>query len=473
MQQTKGKSQIGRGSNVFIQGREFVQDNELPNIHNCYDADDGFKHLKAHVAPAAYASWQEGDTPKCNPDTRTAILNTIMHWVAVATMGLQWILWLNGAAGAGKSVIARSVVDLCLKQQLVTARFFFFRTDPTRNTIKPIVPTLAYQLIQSIPALDSIITSKIQSHPLIFNESLDTQFEMLIFGPLRQLHKETPFEKAIVFLLDGVDECSGNDSQVSVIRTISEFVAEKSVPLLAIFSSRAESHLQMAFNSPRVDNILRRLALDTDYRTAGDIRLFLNVSFDAIKSTHPLKSSIIPKWPEPSLVEEIVDKSSGQFVYASVVIHFISSPRLNPVHQLEIIRGLRSVGDLTPLAQLDALYRHIFSQVHNITRVTAILAIVMLSGLPYRYHLCEILDITDDDIDVALADLTSIISNNRLGSRRRRKSSFSSDDDADIKFLHASLPDFLLDQSRSQQYFIDKGLWYAQLAVSYLNKRLI
>lgn len=181
----------------------------------------------------------------------------------------------------------------------------------------------------------------------------------------------------------------------------------------------------------------------------------------------------MPEWPEPWLVEEIVDKSSCQFVYASIVINFISAAHLHPVHQLETIRGLRSEGDsVTPFPQLDALYRHILSQVHDITRVTAILAVVVLSGLPYRYHLCEMLDIIDDDIDVALGDLTSIISNNRLGSRRR-KTPFSGDDDADIRFLHASLPDFLLDQSRSQQYFIDKGLWCAQLAVSYLNKKLV
>ena len=160
-----------------------------------------------------------------------------MDWVTVATMGLQWILWLNGAAGAGKSAIARSVVDLCLRKRIAIIRFFFFRTDPTRNTTKSIAATLAYQLIKSIPALDSIITSKIQTDPLFFSESLATQLEVLIFEPLRQLHKDFPFEKAIVILLDGIDECAGDDNQNSVIRTIAEFVAEKAVPLIVIFSS--------------------------------------------------------------------------------------------------------------------------------------------------------------------------------------------------------------------------------------------
>ncbi|KJA16852.1 hypothetical protein HYPSUDRAFT_1056006 [Hypholoma sublateritium FD-334 SS-4] len=458
MQQAGGIFQQGPRSRFLDPGEEYVQHSYGGKIHTCYDADpDGFRHLHAHVAPAAYASQQEGDAPKCHPNTRTAVLTAIIHWMTVATMGLQWILWINGAAGAGKSAIARSVIDLCIEQGIVIVRFFFFRTDSTRNTIKPIVATLAFQLIQLIPELNSIISPKIASNPLIFHESLETQFKVLIFESLRQLHKESPFEKAMVFLLDGVDECSGDDNQANLIRTIAEFVAEKTVPLIVIFSSRAESQLKMTFNSPKIDNVLRRLPLDTDYRAADDIRLFLDDSFTEIKNTHTFRSSIDPEWPAPSLVREIVDKSSNQFIYASVVVKFISSPRLHPVQQLEIVRGLRPAGDLTPFAQLDSLYRHIFSQVHDIARVTAILALDILSGMPYnQQYICEMLGIEREDIDVALADLTSVIS-------------YAA---GQITFLHASLPDFLQDQSRAQQYYIDRGVWCAQLTVTLLTKRL-
>ncbi len=103
-----------------------------------------------------------------------------------------------------------------------------------------LLPLLAYQLIRAIPALDSIISPKIQSDPLIFNESLETQFNSLIFKSLQQLHKESPLQKAIVLLADGVDECSGDENQVNFIHSISQFVAEKSVPLIVIFASRTD-----------------------------------------------------------------------------------------------------------------------------------------------------------------------------------------------------------------------------------------
>ncbi len=107
-----------------------------------------------------------------------------------------------------------------------------------------------------------------------------------------------------------------------------------------------------------------------------------------------------------------------------------------------------------PFAQLDALYQHIFSQVHNISQVTEILAAVILGVISAKEIIKDTIGIAYDDIDIALADLASVVSY-----------------DTDfITFLHASLPDFLLDQSRSQQYYIDKGLWCEQLAIKYLSK---
>ncbi len=82
-----------------------------------------------------------------------------MDWITGTVSRTRWMLWLNGAAGAGKSAIARSVVELCLEQGIIIARFFFFRTDHTRNNVSPVVPTLVDQLIRGIPDLQSILAS--------------------------------------------------------------------------------------------------------------------------------------------------------------------------------------------------------------------------------------------------------------------------------------------------------------------------
>ena len=158
-------------------------------------------------------------------------------------------------------------------------------------------------------------------------------------------------------------------------------------------------------------------------------------------------------------MEEIVVKSSGQFIFASVVIKFISSPNSNPVQQLEIVRGLRASGEESPFAQLDALYRHIFSCVRNIDLVISILAYVILGDDPNMFSLARLIDVPQVDLDVGLAALSSIIT--------WKTSEY---EPPSVVFLHASLPDFLLDKTRSHEYHINASTWSTHFATLWFQK---
>ena len=376
-----------------------------------------------------------------------------MGWIQQTAIRTQWMLWLNGAAGAGKSAIARSIVALCLAQNIIIARFFFFRTDAARNNLQSVVATLVHQLIQQIPDLLAIVIPKIESDPLIFTKSLHTQLQYLIFDPLRQLHQHCALGN-VVLLLDGVDECHGDENQMDLIRLIAAFMSTRDLPIITFFASRAEIQLQQIFRCHDVCTSLLQLALDDHYLPDVDIRLFLDNNFEQIKQTHPFAHNLDSNWPDPAHVQEIVIKSSGQFIYAAVVIKFLLSPRHNPARQLEIIRGLRPPGKLTPFAQLDALYRHIFSQVQDIDSTLLPLEWTIFGSDNFnKYELgCDIIleDVDSDDVSVLLVDLLPILTY----------------EDSEIHFLHASLPDFLLDQARSQEYYIDKRLWCTRLSIS-------
>ena len=153
-----------------------------------------------------------------------------MTWILLTVTRAQWILWLNGAAGAGKSAIARSIVSLCLERNIPIASFFFFRTDNTRNTIQPVVATLVHQLIQQIPNILAIVIPKIQSDPLIFAKSLETQLQYLVFGPLQQLHERYSLTTTVL-LFDGIDECDGNDNQTLLVQLIAGFLINQDLTI--------------------------------------------------------------------------------------------------------------------------------------------------------------------------------------------------------------------------------------------------
>lgn len=301
---------------------------------------------------------------------------------------------------------------------------------------------LAHQLIRQIPGLSEFIVPQIRSDPLIFTKSLETQFQCLLFGPLQQLLSKRSWASIVVLLFDGVDECNGHKNQMDLVRLMANLLSSRVLPIIAFFGSRAEYQLQQVFRSHDVSTGLLQLALDDHYLPEEDIRLFLNDKFSEIKNTHPLNHYLDKNWPAPAHVHDIIQKSSGQFIYTSAVINFVSSPRKHPAHQLEIIRGLRPAGNLTPFAQLDAFYQHILSQVEDIDSIYLILAGVIFGGnnVPPKLAL--------DDIPALLADLASI-----LTYKHER-----------IYFLHASFPDFLLDKTRAQVYYLDKGLWCARLS---------
>jgi len=141
-------------------------------------------------------------------------------------------------------------------------------------------------------------------------------------------------------------------------------------------------------------------------------------------------------------IETLVDKSSGQFIYASTIVNFVSSHRHRPDHHLEIIFDLRPRGQDLPFAELDALYRYILSSVEDTTTAVWIIA----TALTLRYGgdisplLGTILDLSPTDVKLHLIDLGSLVA-------------YEQYDHLDI--LHASLGDFLFDESWSQELYIN------------------
>ena len=104
-----------------------------------------------------------------------------------------------------------------------------------------------------------------------------------------------------------------------------------------------------------------------------------------------------------------------------------------------LVRGLRPRGKISPFSELDALYRHIFSQVRDLGSTPLILAWTLLTDSPSMHECTEFLEVQDVYVYVALASLQSIVDCTR---------------DGHIPFLHASLPDFLFNSERSQEYCI-------------------
>ena len=425
--------------------------------------------LQQHIAPGAFHNSEERhDPPKCHPHTRRAVLEKIMDWVKDANK-VALILWLYGPAGAGKSAIAQTIAELLEKAGLLAAAFFFSRNAAGRSTKASLVATLAYQLVISIPEIRARILKAVEEDPALFSRSIEAQVHALIVKPLNAVADDetltpTLLSRPRLIILDGLDECSTTSAQTHILNALSTTVKHLRIPLCFLIASRPEEDIRQAFNDQNsLGSLSFSIALDDTYQLDHDIRVFLQSTFDAIKQKHPSRAHLPTSWPSSEDIRRLVEKSSGQFIFASTVAKYVNSHRHWPPDRLKIIFGQSEPSQEMPFAELDGLYRLILSSVADIEKLHDFLMFLVLqpfqSGSWSRPQTTtslveKFLFYRPGEIDMILTDLHSIIYVPPLGN----KFGFE-----ELRFFHASLPDFLLDQSRSMDLFLDKGAAYAKL----------
>jgi len=361
------------------------------------------------------------------------------------------ILWFYGPAGAGKTAIAHNIAERCDLEDLLLASFFFSRSDPARSNSKSLITTIAYQIAINIPGTREKIVAAIERDPLIFTRSMEAQVVSLIVEPLREPLEEGYFNAPTsrrLIIIDGLDECDNSAAQCSTLQVISRLFHHYHLPFLVFITSRPERHLTHCFSTGSLPEFHTTLALDDTYQPDDDIRLFLTDNFREIKDTHPMRCYLDKSWPSVEVLDGLVKKSSGQFIYATTVVKYVSSIRHKPADRLNVILGIRPPlhAREIPFGELDALYTHIFSSVEDRDTVLLILGFYLFS-LPPASNGMSVLTLENffllnqGDVEVLFGDLSSVIQISNFHPA--------------IHILHASLGDFLLDPARSKDFYID------------------
>ena len=285
----------------------------------------GFEILTKAVAPSAFHDYgPQFDVPRCHENTRVAVLENIGDWADLVIEIAAFVMWLYGAAGAGKSAIARTIAENLNKRQQLLVTFFFSRADSSRNNIKSVVATLAYNITLSVPESYHIITSTIEKDPHIFHRPFAHQLEQLILRPLQQLTQQDVIYPTVI-VIDALDECLNHGERTTLLHAIARATGN-STPLKFLITSRPEVPIARVFNAIPVAEVSARHSLDDKPESIEDVKYFLSAKFDEIKRTHPSRRHIPHDWPSPQVKADLVQKSSGQFIYPATIIRYISSP---------------------------------------------------------------------------------------------------------------------------------------------------
>ena len=447
----------------------------LPLFFRVSDFRDPAENLLERAAPAALPDSEARiNQPRCMEETRVELSKELDDWER-SKIDSPTMMWMYGGAGTGKTALLLTFADLCRRYGRSVGAFFASNRFANCSDGNRIIATLAIQLMQAFPSTKKYINRAIHADPLLFSRGREEQMRAFIIEPIKQIAMMARFLDVVTFglksyptliVIDGLDECNGDDVQCDIVRIIGNAMKDIRLPLRFLIASRPEPHIRLAvsklqsqFPSDRVSVI----DLNQDSLVHRDIRHYFTMKFAEIRGTHPY----LPfDWPPLDVIAYLLERASGQFIYATTIISYFSSPDDRPDDRLKVILKLLEtpVGD-TPYATLDQLYTHIVYSVpvKHRTEVLKILGqLIVIRDLTEQQDIIgvlskssrieEILGLRDGDVKRLLRTLHSVI-----------------DVGDDLKLLHASFPDFLLDPSRSVDFFVDVAECRTVLVLAYIR----
>ncbi|KAF8150920.1 hypothetical protein B0H34DRAFT_156525 [Crassisporium funariophilum] len=433
-----------------------------------HHTESGLNALSQAVSHGAIHDSSERFPPaKCHPDTRREVLKLIEEWVADPEPS-SFVFWLYGPAGSGKTAILQSIAEMCFGLNgWLGGSFFFSRGKLGREQGHFLFMTIAYQLALNVPGLREHVNRIMCIQPALHTKSMEVQLRSLIIDALAQL--ESRPQHTPVVIIDGLDECESHGTQQAILALISEAVGTHKVPLRFLIGSRPEAHIRESFDKTSLYTITRRVVLDESFAPNRDIKVFLQDGFSKIfEGNSRLLSHVEATWPGEGVIDLLVQKSSGQFIYAATVLKFIGAEFFHPMKQLEIVlepTPRRS----TAFSDLDHLYTQILSVYPNPEAVIHVLGVLLVLHCPQRPAVIEdILGMDEGEAKLVLRGLHSLLSFPDDNDDVKRTV-----DEADVKghgggirLLHASFRDYLIDKGRSGPFFIDTSEADARLTVA-------
>jgi hypothetical protein len=302
--------------------------------------------LENRCSPSAtFDSAARFDPARCADSTRLQIIQTIEEWInsdGDNNTGPSSLFWLYGGAGVGKSAVAQSLSESFQKKGQLAASFFFLRSDSLRNNGDHLIPTLISQLVSTFKEMLPFIEAGIRENPALFTKGYEIQLQEVFCEPLLALKSKRA--RALVthprlIVIDSLDECRNPDAQCELLRAIAQAIRQVPYPLRFLITSRPEAHIMDIFNH---DHDLKAITvhrhnLSDDVDADMDIRKFLEAEFAEIRRVHPLEQTLLDPWPDRNVITSLVERSSGNFLYASTVIRYARSPRHHPDDRLEAI----------------------------------------------------------------------------------------------------------------------------------------
>ena len=408
---------------------------------------------------AQAAEHRHGDRKGCLKGTREAILDEIEIWAR--DLDKPSVYWLNGLAGTGKTTIAQTIAERVFADGRLGASFFCSRDFLDRRDLQFIFPTLAVQLARRYTKFRSIFIPLVQSDPGIVHESLYSQMNKLVVGPLRESGIST------VIVIDALDECRDEEPASAILTVLGQFVFE--IPNVKFFlTGRPEPRIREGFRLPRLAKATDVFVLHEvePSKVGSDIQLFFKHNFSELAR----RRGGLDDWPTKEHLDLLCDRAAGLFVYAVATAKFINHKNKNPRVQLDrILRWPKRTGyegetRVRSNATLDSLYMSILQEAFSYDdprddpEVRSVIGAVVLAANPLSpATISTLLGLDPTSVSLQLSSVHSLL--------------ILQNDDYPVRSFHKSFPDFIVDPTRctNERFHISPPIHHSELLLGCLE----
>ena len=386
----------------------------------------------AYAADASFNASGKDDDPYCLPETRVEVLKCIRTWIDGDDK--RHIFWLRGWAGTGKSTLARTVAREQYDRKRLVASFFFSRGGGDISHARRFVVTIAAQLAHKSPAFKDLLRKAISEDEGIIERVLRDQWRELIIGPLSQLEAGS-LPSPLIIVIDALDECETESDIKQVLRLLADTRGLDRVNLRVLVTSRPDIPIRDGFSQFSNDEYRDLVLHDiSEFTVDRDISLFLKHNLSMIR-------------PPEQVIERLVRKASGLFIWAATTCRFVHEGKRFSEERLAMILEVNSTAITAPEKHLNEVYitilKHSTSPSYTDKErgdlrdlLRHILgSIVVLFSLLSPNSLSKILQVTKKDIEQTLENLQAILD-------------VPEDQTRPLRLHHPSFRDFLLDKDR-------------------------
>ena len=219
-----------------------------------------------------------------------------LEWLHVRNSA-PFLLWLNGGAATGKSVLSSFIINSLVEQGFSCQYFFIRFGDQKKRTLSLLLRSIAYQIARTLPGFLQRLLQLVDEAIEFETADPRTIWERVFKSILFNIEEGQP----LYWIIDGLDEA---DDPRALIRLLSD-ISLSSIPIRVLLVGRKTSETVAVFQ--KVEKVLKPRLISIEGHLE-DLRCYIHQELNMYGTTEY----------NESMIQRVVQGAQNNFLVSSV-----------------------------------------------------------------------------------------------------------------------------------------------------------